>query len=83
MDPRDEPIAAAFAAMLKKLRTAAGLTMAELGERVSPSMLAQAIARYESGKRLPSWGAVVRLARALGVTPDAFLPGNAKRSSGA
>lgn len=78
MEPHDKPIAAAFAARLKELRDAAGLTMAELGAKVGPPMLAPAIARYETGDRLPSWGAVVRLAQALGVTPDAFLPAKKK-----
>jgi transcriptional regulator with XRE-family HTH domain len=74
MEPHDEPIAAAFAAKLKELRDRAGLTMAGLGARCDPPILAPAIARYETGARLPSWGVVVRLAVALGKSTDEFRP---------
>ena len=79
MDEHEKPIAAAFAARLKTLRSAAGWTMAELGERVEPPILAPAVARYESGDRVPRWSAVVRLARALGVSVAEFdvEPGSA------
>ena len=74
MDEHEIPIAAAFGAKLKSAREARGLTMAALGALVAPPMLAPAIARYESGERVPTWTAVVRLAAALGLTPDDFLP---------
>jgi transcriptional regulator with XRE-family HTH domain len=74
MEECNDPIAAAFGARLKSLREAAGLTMKQLGEKIAPPLHGTAVARYEAGKRLPSWGAVVRIAVALGVTPDAFLP---------
>jgi transcriptional regulator with XRE-family HTH domain len=72
MDDYEKPIAAVFAARLKALRTAAGWTMAQLGSSVEPPMSAPAIARYESGERVPTWSAVVRLARVLGVSVAAF-----------
>lgn len=78
MEDHDRPVAVAFAAKLKELRLAAGLTMAELGAAVEPTMHASAVARYEAGERLPSWGAVVRLAAALDVTPGVFGPPPAK-----
>jgi len=83
MSEHDKPMAAAFAARLKEFRTAAGLTMEALGARVEPPMVAPAIARYESGERLPTWAAVVRIAAALEKTPNDFLPdGPTKRTRG-
>ncbi len=73
MKEEDKPIAKDFAARLKTLRLKAGMTMSELGSSMPVTMLAPAIARYEAGGALPSWATVVRLAEALGVTPDAFL----------
>lgn len=74
MHEHEKPVAAAFAAKLKELRTAAGLTMVALGKLCDPPMHAPAVARYEAGRRPPTWEAVVRLSRALGVTPDVFAP---------
>jgi transcriptional regulator with XRE-family HTH domain len=74
MEEHEGPIAGAFAAKLKELRLAAGLTMAELGARCAPPMVAPAVARYESAERIPSWSAVVRLALALDVPTDVFRP---------
>jgi transcriptional regulator with XRE-family HTH domain len=74
MEEYERPIATAFGNKLKAAREAAGLTMAALGAQVMPPMHATAIARYETGARVPTWTAVVRLALALGKTPDHFLP---------
>ena len=60
-----------FGARLKSLRLAAGLTQAQLGERME--MLPTNIARLETGGREPSWDTVKRLAKALGVTTDEFV----------
>jgi transcriptional regulator with XRE-family HTH domain len=60
-----------FGARLRALRVAAGLTQEQLAEQVD--MHYQAIARYERGDREPGWSTVIKLAHALGVTPDAFL----------
>lgn len=81
MDAHEQPIAEAFGAKLKAARESAGLTMAALAALVEPAMHAPTIARYETGDRVPSWTAVVRLAKALGKTPDDFLP-DAPRSRG-
>jgi len=82
MQEHEREIAAAFGARLKEFRESAGLTMAALGARVEPPMVAPVIARYESGERVPSWTAVVRLSRALGKQPNDFLPA-LKRKKGA
>ncbi|WP_439624043.1 helix-turn-helix domain-containing protein [Gemmata sp.] len=64
-------IAERFGPRLKELRAAAGLTQAGLAEIAG---LRQAsIADYERGKTSAGWPQVVRLAHALGVTPDTFL----------
>lgn len=49
------------------LRTAAGMTQAELADRVGVAQAA--LSRYESGLREPDDGTLARLADALGVTP--------------
>jgi transcriptional regulator with XRE-family HTH domain len=66
---RTEPTG--FGAILKRLRENAGLTQGELGELCS--MAYQAIARIERGAHEPTWRTVLKLAEALGVTPDAFV----------
>ena len=79
MEDYDAPHAQTFATRLKALRATAALTMSQLGERVKPAMPASSVARYEAGKRMPSWGAVVRFAIALGCTPNDFLAKPKKR----
>ena len=74
MDVKDETLALAFGARLRELRVAAGLTQAELGERTDPPMQSQAIARYESGDRAPTFSVLYRLASALRVAPAELLP---------
>lgn len=63
-----------FARRLRELRQAAGLSLAQLGERVG---LAKAyLWQMETGRRpAPSWDTVVRLADALGVSVEEFRRG--------
>lgn len=71
-----------FGARLKELREEAGLTQAQLAERaglngytVSRSEQGERAKQGEPGGRVKvsvTWGTVVALCKALGVTPDAF-----------
>lgn len=61
----------AFGSRLRAIRTAAGMTLAELADKAG--LEANALARLERGEREPMWPTVLKLAEALGVTPDAFL----------
>lgn len=63
-------IDAVFGRKLRELRDAAELTQAELAERAG--LIPGAVARLERSEREPGWGTVLKLAKALGVTPDAF-----------
>lgn len=78
MQEHEKPFALAFSQKLRAARTAEELSMAALAQKVEPPMTAPAIARYESGERVPTWTAVIRLATALGRTPDYFLPDSPK-----
>lgn len=78
MNARDESKATAqvvakspdFPARLTALRTAAGLSIPDLAR--ASGLSDDAIRRYESGDRGPTWEAVQKLAQALGVPTDAF-----------
>jgi len=59
-----------FAARLRELRTAKGLTQHELAER--SGLHRQAIAKLELAEREPSWASVLALAKGLGVSIAAF-----------
>jgi DNA-binding XRE family transcriptional regulator len=59
-----------FKDKLKELRLKAGLTQQELAKKAG--MTLHSIRNHEQGIRLPSWPAVVRLAKALAVTTDEF-----------
>lgn len=61
----------AFGARLRSLREGAELTQAQLAERAE--MQPTALARLERGEREPTWPTVLKLAEALGATPDDFL----------
>lgn len=65
--------AANFAGRLKELRVQAGLTQDGLAERAELSKAG--VADLEQGRREPSWATVLALAKALGVTCQAFLEG--------
>lgn len=55
---------------LRRLREAAGLTQGALAQKAGMSI--GNVRNYEQGLRLPTFPAVVKLARALGVTCEAF-----------
>jgi putative transcriptional regulator len=59
-----------FADKLRELRTAAGLSEAKLAEAAGVSF--GAVHNYGLGIRQPTFAAVVKLARALGVTCETF-----------
>jgi transcriptional regulator with XRE-family HTH domain len=61
-----------FGNQLRKLREKANLTRGELAARAGTDRTT--LHRYETGERQPAWPAVVALAKALGVTPNAFRP---------
>src|SRR3954454_162347 len=56
----------AFAARLKELREAAGLTQEELAER--SGVTRPGLFKIEQGVRVPRWDTVLALAEALGVS---------------
>lgn len=57
---------------LKQLRKAAGLTQAELAEKVGSHTIT--VSRWETDEREPTWTNIAALAKALGVDCTAFLP---------
>jgi transcriptional regulator with XRE-family HTH domain len=59
-----------FQDVLKELRRQAGLTQAELAEKSGIPL--PSLRGHEQGQRVPSWASVVRLAKALAVSTDAF-----------
>ena len=59
-----------FAARLRTLREAAGLSIPDLAAKCS--MPRQTVHRLERSERAPSWETVQRLAKALGVRPNDF-----------
>ena len=59
-----------FKELLRKLREEAGLTQEELAEKASIPL--GSYRNLEQGQRGPGWGAVVKLAKALGVSTDEF-----------
>lgn len=60
-----------FAARLKQTRLSAGLTRQQLGNKLQLS--ANGIGQYEIGRREPSLGGLVRLAKILNVSTDWLL----------
>ena len=60
-----------FAVRLKKLRTEAGLTRAQLGEMVG--VAGRSIINYENGERIPYGDTCARMAEAFGITTDELL----------
>lgn len=64
-----------FGQRLKLARKRAGLSMQALADRVTPSVSAQAISKYEKDKMMPSSAVLVGLGKALGVSLDFLLGG--------
>lgn len=71
-----------FADRLRLARKKAGLSLQALSERVVPSVSAQAISKYESGKMMPSSSVLVGLGKALGVSLDFLMGGQVAALSG-
>src|ERR1700675_4348628 len=59
-----------FAARLRELREGAGWTQQQLAD--AAGMTREGIAQLETRRRGPVWKSVLQLAKALGVTCDAF-----------
>lgn len=68
MNPRDR-----FAAHLRKARLAAGLTQDELGD--SCHLHRTEVSLLERGGREPRLSTLIKLASALGVTPESLCAG--------
>jgi transcriptional regulator with XRE-family HTH domain len=64
-------IVSRFPARLRELRERANLSQIDLSKRSGVPQTT--VAAYEVGRNSPSWDRIVRLASALGVSPDAFL----------
>jgi DNA-binding XRE family transcriptional regulator len=59
-----------FKDKLRQLRKEAGVTQEELAHRAG--MPVHSVRNHEQGQRQPSWPAVIKLARALGVSTEEF-----------
>ena len=59
-----------FKDVLRGLRTDAALTQQQLADKAGIPL--PSLRGHEQGQRVPSWASVVKLARALGVSTDAF-----------
>ncbi len=75
-DPQGHPMP--LSERIKQLRTEAGLSQAELAQRVGSSDARQ-ISRYEHGRITPSLDAAVRIAEALNVSLDYLAIENVPR----
>lgn len=58
---------------LKLARTAAGLSLRDLADRIDGLVTAQAIGKYEHNQMMPGSRVLIALARALGVSEDYLL----------
>jgi transcriptional regulator with XRE-family HTH domain len=67
-----------FGAQLRRRRDEKGLTQQELAE--ATGIHANTIARLERGVHEPAWPLVLALAKALGVSCEAFSEGKAEAS---
>lgn len=71
-----------FGQRLRLARKKAGLSMQALADRVSPSISAQAISKYEADRMMPSSAVLVGLGKALGVSLDFLMGGQVEALSG-
>lgn len=60
---------------MRALRKAAGLTQAQLAERVQPALEPETVGRMERGERTPPLDRLAAIAEALGTDLDGFLAG--------
>ncbi|MCI0456762.1 MAG: helix-turn-helix domain-containing protein [Gemmataceae bacterium] len=60
-----------FGSALKRLREAAGLSQMDLASRAGLNLFT--VSKIEQGTRDPSWATACALAKALGVSLDAFV----------
>src|SRR5262245_23300378 len=60
-------------ARLKLARTAVGLSLRELSEKIGNQVTAQAIGKYERDEMMPGSSVLIALARALGVSESYLL----------
>ena len=72
-DEGDARIGRAFGARLRKLRQHRGLTQSEVAERAQVSLVY--VSQIERGHRNPTLAVVLRLARAVDVTPSDLIAG--------
>jgi transcriptional regulator with XRE-family HTH domain len=70
--PRAEEIDIEVGGYLRKLRRAAGLSQEKLADSIGLTF--QQIQKYERGINRISVGTLLKLAKALGVHPTAFMP---------
>jgi transcriptional regulator with XRE-family HTH domain len=66
-----------FAGRLRELREAAGWTQQQLAD--AAGLTREGVAQLETGRRAPVWKSVLMLAKALGVSCDAFAQPPAER----
>lgn len=69
--PIEDWVAVQFASTLKRLRKTAGMSQAELAEKVG--MAPPQISQYEQGRRVPLCETVHKLEKALGTPEDSLL----------
>lgn len=70
-----------FGQRVKLARKKAGLSMRALADRMSPTVTAQAISKYEAGEMMPSSAVLVALGRALDVSLDFLMSSQVKALS--
>jgi transcriptional regulator with XRE-family HTH domain len=69
-------MAETFGQVLKRLREAAGLSQMDLA--VASKLNLFTVAKLEQGQREPTWATVQALAKALGVSCEEFVTGEAE-----
>jgi transcriptional regulator with XRE-family HTH domain len=70
MSGRGNPESSGFGERLKSIRGEKGLTLKELGEL--SGIYPNTIAKFERGEHEPGWPVVIALAKALGISCEAF-----------